>query len=202
MHTVRSLRYCKRMRKLTYYVGSSLDGFIAGPDGEIDFYPLSDELLAFMRDEFSDALPTHVRRAFGIDEKPNRRFDTLIMGRGTYEPALRIGITSPYAHLRQYVVSRTLQNDDPAVSVVTSDPLAKVRDLKAEEGGLGILLAGGGKLAGALLPEIDELVIKLYPVVAGRGVPMIDGGFRPTAFDLADRRFFENGTTVLTFRRN
>ncbi|MBT2401114.1 hypothetical protein [Streptomyces sp. ISL-100] len=69
-------------------------------------------------------------------------------------------ITIPYTYLRQYVVFSTIKPDiDPAVTVVPGDPLALVRELKLEEGtGLGIWLCGGGKLAGALLPEIDELV--------------------------------------------
>ena len=189
------------MRQLTYYVVTTIDGYIAGPAGESDFYPLDDEFIAFLRDDFADALPTHVRKAMGIDDQAKSRFDTVIMGRATYEPALAIGVTSPYAHLRQYVVSSTLRSDDSAVRVVAREPLETVRALKAEEGGLGIYLAGGGRLAGALLPEIDELVVKLYPVVAGAGVPMFAGGFQPTQFELVERRSFTNGTTVLTYRR-
>jgi len=188
------------MRTLTYYVGMTLDGYIAGPGGEIDFFPLSDEFVGFLRDEFADALPTHVRKALGVADAPNRRFDTVIMGRATYEPALALGIKSPYAHLRQYVVSTTLPQESPDVAVVAGDPLATVRALKAEEG-LGIYLAGGAKLAGALLPEIDELILKIYPVVAGRGIPLFHAGFQPTLFEAGARRFFANGTAVLTFRR-
>lgn len=102
------------------------------------------------------------------------------MGRGTYRPSLDHGITSPYAHLRQYVVGSTPAHDvDPAVTVV-DDPLALVRQLKREEGtGSDIRLRGGGRLAGALLPEIDELVLKSYPVVAGTGIPVFDSAFDP-----------------------
>lgn len=94
---------------------------------------------------------------------PNKGFDTLVIGLGTYQPALDVGISSPYAHLRQYVVSSTLEKiDDPSVELVSGDPIALVRGLKAEPSGQDIYLAGGGKLAGALLPEIDELIIKWY----------------------------------------
>jgi dihydrofolate reductase len=111
------------------------------------------------------------------------------MGHGTYRPALDNGITSPYAHLRQYVVSSTLKPDtDPAVTIVPGDPLALVRELKNEAGaGLDIWLCGGGQLAGTLLPEIDELLIKTYPVVAGTGIAVADGSFDPTVFDVAER---------------
>ncbi|MGW7271788.1 dihydrofolate reductase family protein [Streptomyces sp. NPDC054864] len=84
------------------------------------------------------------------------------MGLGTYRPALDNGITSPYAHLRQYVASSTLEPDtDPAVTVVPSDPLALVCELKGEVGAvLDVWLCGGGRLAGTLMPEIDELSVQ------------------------------------------
>lgn len=188
------------MRKLTYYVGASIDGFIAGPGGEIDIYQLGQDLADHMVAEYPEVLPGHVRAALGVDS-PNKRFDTVVMGRATYEPALREGITNPYAHLRQYVVSRSLADSpDPAVTVVRSDPPALVRALKAEDG-LDVYLAGGGRLAGTLLPEIDELIVKLYPVVAGTGVPMFGMEFRPTQLTLTDSRIFDSGAAVLTYAR-
>lgn len=126
------------------------------------------------------------------------------MGIGTYRVALDMGITRPYAHLRQYVVSSTLKQDtDPTVTVVPGDPLALVRELKNNQGtGLDIWLCGGGQLAGALLPEIDELLIKTYPVIAGAGVPVVDGAFDPTAFDVAERVAFPNGVTHTRLTRH
>ncbi|MFG1681863.1 dihydrofolate reductase family protein [Nonomuraea sp. NPDC049269] len=189
------------MRKLTYYVGISIDGYIAGPNGDFDFYPVSDELAAYWNEEVPETVPTHIRKQLGFDA-PNRRFDTVLMGRGTYQPGLDVGMTSPYAHLRQYVVSTTIPEiPDPAVELVSSDPLALVRHLKKEEGGLDIWLCGGGKLAGTLLPEIDELIIKAYPVVAGSGIAAFDGEFRPTLFNLTATRTFGNGTVLMTYER-
>src|SRR3712207_4514031 len=142
------------MRDLVYYIGLSIDGFIAGPDDQIDFYPMSDDYQQWMTAEYADALPTHVRAQLGVDGAPNRRFDTVVMGRRTYDPAFRVGITSPYAHLRQVVVSRTLESPDPEVTVVRDEPVAAVRALKEEDTGLDISLAGGGQLAGQLIDEI------------------------------------------------
>ncbi|MFI5781358.1 dihydrofolate reductase family protein [Nocardia sp. NPDC051570] len=190
------------MRKLVYYVGVSLDGYIAGPGGEFDFYPLSAEMAAWINDRYPEAVPTHIRRHLGMDvHTPNRQWDTVIMGRGTYEPALSVGVTSPYAHMRQYVVSTTLGAvDDPAIAVVADNPVALVRRLKAEEG-RDIWLCGGGKLAGALIDEIDELIIKSYPVLAGNGVRAFTGAFRPTLFTPARRRDFDSGAQVTWFTR-
>ena len=188
------------LRKLVYYAGISIDGFIAAPDGSADFYPLTQDVVDFIRDDYPDALPTHVRTQFGL-ETDNQHFDTCIQGRVTYEPALEIGVTSPFAHLRQYVVSGSITDSpDPAVEIVSGDPLAKVRELKAEEG-KDIYLIGGSKLAGTLLPEIDRLVLKLYPVVAGAGVPLFSADFSPTLFELDSNRTLDSGTVILTYTR-
>lgn len=196
------------MRKLVYYVGVSLDGRIAGPGGEYDFFPFGDEqqtaaYFAWSNTMYPETVPTALRAATGLTEAPNRRFDTVVQGLGSYRAALDAGITSPYAHLRQYVVSSTLEPDiDPAVTVVPGDPLALVRELKREEGtGMDVWLCGGGKLAGAVLPEIDELVLKSYPVVAGAGIPAFDGTFDPTVFDIAERTAFANGVTLTRLTR-
>lgn len=188
------------MRRLVYYVGTSVDGYIAGPGGEFDFYPLSDEMAAWINGRFPETVPTHLREAAGLTDAANGRFDTVVMGLGTYRPAYDHGITQPYAHLRQLVVSSTLTAPDPDVEVVADDPLTRVRELKAEEG-LDIWLCGGGVLAGALLSEIDEIVLKRYPVVAGSGRPMIDGPFSPTAFRVTDSISFDDGALVTWFER-
>lgn len=123
------------------------------------------------------------------------------MGRGTYDPALAIGVTSPYAHMKQYVVSSTLGRiDDPAVELVERDPVGLVRELKRQDG-KDIWLAGGGLLAAALQAEIDELVIKSYPVVAGTGIPAFAGEFRPTLFRPTEREAIGDGVQVSWFTR-
>ncbi|UQI48738.1 dihydrofolate reductase family protein [Streptomyces sp. HU2014] len=191
------------MRKLTYFVGATLDGCIAAPDGGFDFFTphVTPDFLPFLSTDFADALPTPGRAALGVADAPNTRFDTVLMGRGTYAPGLAAGLTSPYAHLRQIVFSRSLTTSpDPAVEVTDEDPVALVRALKREEG-LGIWLCGGAELAGRLLPEIDELVVKQYPVVAGSGVPLFRADFSPRTFRLADSRVFEGGNVVLTYAR-
>jgi dihydrofolate reductase len=188
------------MRKLVYYVGMSIDGFIAAPDGGFDFFPVTPDVVDFIREDYPDMLPTPARPQLGVGNG-TKRFDTVVQGRLTYEPALEIGVTSPYAHLRQYVVSRTIADGpDPAVEIVSGDPLAKIRELKAGAGG-DIYLAGGARLAGALLPEIDDLVIKLYPIVAGAGVPLFTADFSPVHFELTGNRTLDSGTVVLTYAK-
>ncbi len=188
------------MRTLTYYVGMSLDGYIAAPDGSSDFFPVTQAVLDFIAAEYPETLPSHVRAHLGVTA-PGTRFDTVVMGRATYTPALEAGITSPYAHLRQYVASTTLPaGSDPQVTVVP-DPLGLVRQLKQEDGA-GIWLAGGGRLAGALLDEIDELVVKRYPVVVGAGIPAIAADHATALpFEITDERTLVGGGTVTTHTR-
>lgn len=190
------------MRRLTYYIAVTVDGRIAGPGDEFDFYPQPEDYTAWMLEEYPDTIPSHGRAHLGIADRPNRHFDTVVMGRRTYEPGLRAGVTSPYAHLRQYVVSTTQEELDPEVTVVRDDPVGLVRRLKAEASPLDIYLAGGARLAGAVLPEIDRFVVKLYPVIAGDGHPMVDGAaFDPRELELTDVRTFAGGNVVLTYDR-
>ncbi|RKS04594.1 dihydrofolate reductase [Nocardiopsis sp. Huas11] len=189
------------MRTLTYFVAVSLDGFVCAPDGSFDFFPNADDCGEFLLREYPELVPTHIRARIGLD-RPNQTFDTMLQGRGSYQVALDEGITSPYAHMRQYVLSRTLAKDtDPDVTVVDSDPLALVRELKREESDLDLCLVGGPTAAGALLPEIDELMIKRYPVIAGAGRPFFDGAFAPAAFERVRSTVFDSGADYTLFRR-
>ncbi|GAA2614603.1 dihydrofolate reductase family protein [Actinomadura fulvescens] len=189
------------MRKLVYFIGTTIDGYIAAPDGDLTFFPITEDLIAYLSADYPETLPVQVREQLGIDKAANRRFDTVIQGRATYAPAAEAGVTSPYPHLRQYVVSETLTTSpDPAVDIISGDVTGKVRALKAEEG-KDIFLLGGGRLAGSLLPEIDELVVKVYPVVAGSGIPMFGTGFSPIPFRLTGTRTLDGGVTVLSYDR-
>ncbi|CAL9674312.1 hypothetical protein SUDANB95_07721 [Actinosynnema sp. ALI-1.44] len=186
------------MRNLTYMVAMSLDGFIAAPDGTYNDFLFEGDHMTALFEEYPDALPTVARQALGLDEKPNRTFDTVVMGRATYE--VPGGLPSPYAHLRQYVVSSTL-TDTPADVTVVADALSAVRELKAESG-LDIWLCGGGKLAAALVSEIDGLILKIHPVVLGRGVPLFDGEFPAHRFTKVESRVFATGVTFATYSRS
>ncbi|MEU9797850.1 dihydrofolate reductase family protein [Streptomyces sp. NPDC051000] len=191
------------MRKLTYYVATSVDGFIAAPDGDGDFFNkwLDPEFSGVMFAEFAETVPTHIQRAHGLDAGEPKRFDAIVMGRGTYDPAYTAGITSPYAHLDQYVASRSLtESPDPAVEIIGGDVAARVRELKARPG-LGIYLCGGADLAGQLVEEIDEFVVKTYPVFTGSGIPMSRAGFDLRELELTDVRSFPGGQVVTTYAR-
>ncbi|MFI1382235.1 dihydrofolate reductase family protein [Embleya sp. NPDC020886] len=191
------------MRKLTYLVGTTLDGFIAAEDGGFDFFPVGEDVVAHLVAEYPETLPAHIAPHVGVGPDTEfRHFDTVVMGRATYEPGLHAGFPNPYSHLRTYVVTGSItESPDPAVTLVADDPVAKVRELKAEPTGKGIWLAGGGRLAGTLMGEIDELVIKTYPILIGTGIPMVSGGFEVTAFTRTGGTVLAGGMSVATYRR-
>lgn len=170
------------MSSLTYHVGISLDGFIAHPDHRVDGFLMTGPHV----DDFVASFADH---------------DTVVMGRRTYEMGLAHGVTSPFPMLRQVVVSSTLgQSPDPAVEVMAGDGLATLRAAVAASQ-RGVWLCGGGALAGAALAAglIDRVIVKLYPVVFGAGVPMFGGVATQRALVLRDERTYANGVRRLRY---
>ncbi|MBO4206484.1 dihydrofolate reductase family protein [Micromonospora echinofusca] len=195
------------MRRLVYYIASTVDGFIAGPDGADPtgpdgFWPVPQDYLAHLVAEYPETLPGPARTALSITGD-GRHFDTVIGGRNTYEIGLKAGVTNAYPHLRHLVVSRTMTvSPDPTVELVDGDPVAAVRALKQQDG-RDIWLVGGGELAGALYAEIDRLIIKLAPLTIGTGIPLFGRGtaFEPRSWQLTGHTVLPSGTAVLTYDR-
>lgn len=182
------------MRELVYYVAVSIDGYIADPSGGYDAFLTDGDHSDVIFGEYADALPGRAHTALGI-VPPRTRFDTVVMGWNTLTPALEVGISSPYPHLRQVVASRHDREHDPAITM-TDDPLSTVRALK-RSAGLDLWLCGGGQLAGSLLPEIDRLVLKRHPLVLGDGIPLFGNtSTDPRRFDLGESRPFSSGVTI------
>ncbi|MER7729653.1 dihydrofolate reductase family protein [Streptomyces erythrochromogenes] len=190
------------MRKLTYFIATTVDGFIGAPDGDGDFFysHLDAEFVEHLKAEYPETIAAQGRAQLGIADTPPKRFDAVLMGRATYEPGLKAGMASPYGHLpEQYVVSRSLTTPpDPQVRLISGDVAARVRELKALDG-LGIWLCGGADLATQLIDEIDEFVVKTYPVLAGTGMPMTRAGFGVRPLELTGVTTLGGGQIVSTY---
>lgn len=172
------------MRTVVYYVSSSLDGFIARADHSVDGFITEGAMVQ----DYLDSL--------------HNDFDTVVMGRKTYEFGLQFGVDNPYPWLKQYVISSSMSAaPHPEIELAQGDGTTLVRTLKAQPGGM-IYLCGGGKLAGALLEAglIDEVVIKLNPLVLGSGVPLFGGVADAERLSLIECQPFPEGGVRLRYQ--
>ena len=186
------------MRKLIYYIATTADGFIAAEDGSFAAFPQEGEHFSDLIADFPETFPAHVQSALGITA-PNQRFDTVLMGRATYDVGASVGLTNPYPHLAQYVFSRSMQRaPDPQVSLVSTEVVPFVRSLK-QRAGRDIWLCGGGKLAADLFSEIDELILKINPLILGQGRPLFARAVPPTLMSLIERKTYANGNVRMHY---
>jgi dihydrofolate reductase len=171
------------MRRVRYGVGMSLDGFIADREGGTDWL-VSD--------------PTYDPGPFFAS------IDTVLMGRATYEAAVRQGMRA-YPNLRNYVFSRTLRAKDyPEVTVVATDAAETVEQLKREPG-KDIWLCGGGILFRSLLGAgvVDTVELGVSPLLLGQaGVSMLPASPEPSTpvrLELVRHQALPSGLLVLEY---
>lgn len=166
------------MRRLRYQVACSADGYIAGPNGEIDWITGGGDF------DF---------------EALYAQFDTLLMGRKTYE-ALPGGAGGLGGH-RIVVASRTLRPEDHAgVEIVGTALAERVAELKAMAG-KDIWLFGGGELFRALAADglVDTVEAAVIPVILGGGVPMYPASGARLNLSLTSHREYEGGMVLLEY---
>jgi dihydrofolate reductase len=167
------------MRRLVYYVATTVDGFIAHEDGSIEGFV---------------AAGKHVTDYV----KSLAAFDAVLMGRKTYEFGYRYGLKPgepAYPGKMNYVIARSLEEfDHPEVRVIRDNVPAFVQSLKEQDGG-AIYLCGGGQLAGFLLGHelIDELTLKVNPIVFGKGIRLFGGSIKQFNLSLNDTKVYSNG---------
>jgi dihydrofolate reductase len=170
-------------RSLVYSVAVSLDGFIAGPNGEDDWILMDPEI------DFTALLA---------------RFDTILMGRRTYD-----GVRAKYGGgggafgMKTCVASRTLRPaDHPGVEILGADLFDRVREMKRAQG-KDIWLFGGGLLCASLLDAglVDTLEFACIPVLLGQGTGAVAGLRRRRELVLSDSRVLaKTGTTLVRYR--
>lgn len=173
------------MRKVIFGGANSLDNFIARKDGAVDWLLWGDEAAAVMADYW-------------------QKFDTILMGRKTYEVALQQskGKRNPYPGIKSYVFSRTLKaGKDSGVEIIAKDAAGFVRKLK-KDAGKEICVMGGGDFAKTLFEAdlIDEIGFNVHPVLLGSGIPLFHEMNRQIDLELLESRPFKNGCVLLTYR--
>jgi len=171
------------MRKVILGVGISLDGYIARPDGAVDFL--------FMPKDYSMA-------AFFAS------IDTFIMGRKTLDAALRMGGGSgSFGGMPAYVLSRSQLAGERDGLVFTRESPARLVTRIRRRPGKHIWMMGGGELARAFLAAdlIDELYLGIVPVLLGEGIPLFPGGFPQRDFRLRENKTYSKGLIALVYER-
>jgi dihydrofolate reductase len=170
------------MRTVTFGAASSLDSFIARTDHSVDWLHWSDDVSAITNEMWP-------------------RFDTVVMGRKTYEVAVASGMPA-YPNVTNYVFSRTLPSEmSSEVQIVTEDAPAFVERLKREPG-KGICVMGGGELANALFAAdlVDEVGLNIHPIVLGEGIPLFHNLQREIRLELAESRVLDGGCVLVNYR--
>ena len=161
---------------MRYQVAVSLDGFIAGPNGEYDWIVMDPSI------DFAALY---------------KEFDTAVMGRKTYAVAAAEGVSGAMPGIDVVVFSRTLPAATyPGVRIVNDDPRKIVAALKAKRGG-DIWLFGGGELFRLLLDAglVDTVEVALMPVLLGTGIPLLPPG-AATKLVLADQKILPTSGIV------
>ena len=167
------------MRTVTLYIACSLDSYIAGTDGSVDWL-------------FSDADYGYTAFLHSVD--------TIVMGRVTYDQLLTFG-DYPYHGKEVFVVSRSkIGEKDQNVTFVGEDILEKIRDLRTGTGN-GIWLVGGAHLIQLFVREhlIDDLIVSVHPIILGSGIPLFLQQPKPTWLELRGCTSYPSGLVQLSY---
>ena len=174
-----------KRRRVIVHIAASADGYIAGPDGNLEwltsrpapegFYGMG----AFMKS-----------------------IDTTLLGRKTYEVSRRLGAAFDSKKGRTFVFSRQAPPADaPAGVEFVNGAIGPILNRLREQPGKDIWLMGGGDLIATFLDEhaIDEFVISVVPVFIGDGIPLIARRHRHVLLELRSVERFEDGLVQLRY---
>jgi dihydrofolate reductase len=165
------------MRLVRYGGAMSLDGYIAGPNGEYDWIVMDPDI------DFSGM---------------TTQFDTFLIGRKTYEAMVRMGSAAESAPgIQNIVFSRTMKATDYPNLVVESDAVRVVSELRAKPG-KDIALFGGGELFRSLLAAglVDRVEVAVVPVLLGGGIPLLPSPAGRAKLRLREQRVYEKTGTI------
>ena len=169
------------MRRVRYSVAMSLDGYIAGPNGEYDWIVMDPEI------DFAALMGS---------------FDAMLMGRKTYQAAQKLGGGPASRSMSVHVLSRTLRQEDCKGATVSDDAKGTVTKLKAAKG-KDIWLFGGGGLFRSLLGLglVDTVEVAIIPVLLGGGIPLLPSPAGRAKLKLAKHQMLkQTGTVALEYR--
>ena len=169
------------MRKVIFGGANTLDNYIAGKDDSIDWIRHSKEANEIMKDYWN-------------------RIDTEILGRRTYEVAMKAGTGVSWGGIKTYVCSRTLKKVPDKKIELASDAVSLVQRLKREKG-KDIIVMGGAEIGKSLFEAglIDEFGVNIHPVLLGSGIPLFGEMEKKIELEFRECRQFKNGCVMLRY---
>lgn len=174
------------MRKIRLYIAVSIDGYIAGPDGELDWlsdYPITPELNYGYKDFFES-------------------IDTVIMGGRTYRDILNMGVIYPYKDKTSYIITRNaFKSSKEDIIYITNNIEDNISELKKREG-KDIWLVGGGEIVSLFLNQnwIDEMIITYIPILLGEGIRLFPNKAKESKWSLIQSQAFINGVVQTRYQ--
>ncbi|MBI1248807.1 dihydrofolate reductase [bacterium] len=168
------------MRKIIYFVTASLDGYIARPDGAIDWLVQAEGYEDFGFSQFLQSI------------------DTVVQGRHTYEQVLSLG-PYPYAEKQNFVFSRKLMQCQHAQ--IVRQPVSEFIRWVRSQPGKDVWLVGGGQLAASFLHAgaIDEVKVFTQPILLGHGIPLVAHIGRDTRLKVKNSQQFQQGLVQIDY---
>jgi dihydrofolate reductase len=184
------------MRSVTYSMGVSLDGYIAGPDGEFDWTEPDEDVFRFVTDEI---------REVGVHLLGRRLYETMLYWEtADQDPSLDdllLEWAALWKPLPKVVFSTTLSAVQGNARLASGGLVEEIERLRAEPGE-GDIAIGGASLAAeaAALGLIDEYRATVYPLLVGGGIPFFAQRGRRVDLELVESRTFSSRVIYLRYR--
>lgn len=175
------------MRKVILYIATSLDGFIAKKDGDLDWL---------------EKFPHPKSEDYGYVDLLNR-IDATLMGKNTFDFVAKYDGPFPYPNSTNYVFSNSDLVSDLPIEIISGDAVEFLTDLKNQPG-KDIWLIGGGRLNTSFANAglIDEVIITQIPVFLGEGIPVFGTLKDDFRLELVNSRTYGNGVVLRTLKKS
>lgn len=184
------------MTELIYHIATTADGFIAGPDGQVD------ESI-FLYDD---------KELTGDFLKSVKQYDAVLMGANTYAVGFQFGFKpgdpsgvalAAKPDLKHFIFSGSMNFESTEmVELVQEDAVHFIGKLKKSNTHQKFWLCGGASLAGSLLDAklIDRLILKVNPIIIGNGIPLFTDTLKKAALKLEESKTYKSGAMLTNYR--